>query len=38
MTKALQERHPDVVTITWKFGKWQHQVDYKPLKNNKLIK
>lgn len=38
MAEALQELHPDVVKVTWKFNRWQHQVDYSPFKKNKLIK
>lgn len=38
MAKSLQRQHPDVVKITRKWGRWQHQVDYRPFKNNKLIK
>lgn len=37
MAKSLQDQHPDVTKITQKFGRWQHQVDYQPFKNNKLI-
>jgi hypothetical protein len=36
--QALQELHPDVVKVTWKFNRWHHQVNYKPFKNNILIK
>ncbi len=25
---SLIEQHPDVVTKTWKFGRWHHHVDY----------
>lgn len=38
MAEALAELHPDVATVTWKFGRWQHHVNYKPFKRNKLIK
>lgn len=38
MAKSLRAQHPDVTKITWKFGKWQHQVDYRPFKKNKLIR
>lgn len=38
MAQSLQEQHPDVVKITRKWGRWQHQVDYRPFKSNKLIK
>jgi hypothetical protein len=36
MAKSLQRQHPDVAKITRKWGRWQHQVDYRPFKNNKL--
>jgi len=38
MAESLQEQHPDVTTITRKWGRWQHHVNYKPFKQNKLIK
>jgi hypothetical protein len=37
MAKSLRLQHPDVVKITRKWGRWQHQVDYRPFKKNKLI-
>ena len=36
--ESLKEQHPDVVDVTWKFGRWHHQVNYKQFKKNKLIK
>lgn len=38
MAQSLQQQHPDVTTITWKFNRHQHQVDYSPFKKNKLVK
>jgi hypothetical protein len=38
MAKSLQRQHPDVCTITKKWGRWQHHVDYRPFKKNKLIR
>ena len=38
MAQSLVEQHPDVCKITWKWGRWQHQVDYSQFKKNKLIK
>lgn len=35
--ESLQEQHPDVVEVTWKFGRWHHQVDYSKFRRNKLI-
>lgn len=37
MAKSLQRQHPDVCKITRKWGRWQHQVDYRPFAGNKLI-
>ena len=38
MAEALQEMHPDVTKVVWKFGRWHHHVDYRRFKRNKLIK
>lgn len=38
MARSLQRQHPDVVKITRKWGRWQHHVDYRPFRNNKLIR
>jgi hypothetical protein len=38
MAQSLQQQHPDVTTIKWKWGRWQHEVDYSQFKTNKLIK
>jgi hypothetical protein len=37
MAQSLQEQHPDVTTIKWKWGRWQHYVDYRSFRKNKLI-
>jgi hypothetical protein len=36
--QELYNAHPDVTTVTKKFNRWHHHVNYKPYKNNKLIK
>lgn len=36
MAKSLQKQHPDVVKVTRKWGRWQHHVDYRPFRKNKL--
>ena len=36
--KSLQIKHPDVVKVVWRYKRWQHEVNYKPFKKNKLIK
>jgi hypothetical protein len=38
MAQELAAKHPDVTRITWKFGHWQHQVDYSRFKLNRLIR
>ena len=35
--KSLQEQHPDVVDIIWRWGRWHHHVDYTPFKKNKPV-
>lgn len=38
MAQSLQRQHPDVVSVVWKWNRWQHQVDYARFKANKLIR
>lgn len=38
MAKSLQRQHPDVVKIARRWGRWQHVVDYRPFKANRLIR
>ena len=38
MAESLAAQHPDVARVSWKFGRWQHHVDYSPFKRNKLIR
>jgi len=38
MAKSLCEQHPDIARISWKWGRWQHHVDYDQFKRNKLVK
>lgn len=37
MAQSLKRQHPDVVDIKWKWGRWQHSVNYKPFKRNLLV-
>jgi len=37
MAKSLQDQHPEIVKIVWKWGRWQHSVNYRGFKYNKLI-
>jgi len=36
MAQSLQQQHPDVTKIVQKWGRWQHHVDYRPFKKNRL--
>lgn len=36
MARSLYEQHPDVVKITYKWGRAQHSVNYKGFRRNKL--
>jgi hypothetical protein len=38
MAQSLVEQHPDVARVSWKFGRWQHHVDYRQFKRNRLIR
>jgi len=37
-SKMLQDMHPDVCKVVWRFNRWHHYVNYRPFKKNKLIK
>ena len=37
MARSLRDQHPDVVTISRKWGRWQHHVDYRRFRRNRLI-
>lgn len=36
MAESLRDQHPDCVTVTTKWGRQQHQVDYRLFKRNTL--
>jgi hypothetical protein len=36
MARELRDKHPDVTRISHKFGHWQHHVDYRSFKSNRL--
>lgn len=38
MAQSLYKQHPDVVQVKRRWNRWQHVVDYRPFKNNRLIK
>jgi len=35
-SKMLEDMHPDVAKVVWKFNRWHHQVDYRSFKKNEL--
>jgi hypothetical protein len=35
--ESLAQQHPDVAKVVQRFGRWHHQVDYKPFAGNALI-
>ncbi len=37
MAQSLQQQHPLHVKITQKWGRWQHHVNYRDFKKNKLV-
>jgi hypothetical protein len=37
-SQMLEDMHPDVAKVVWKFNRWHHHVDYRPFRKNKLIK
>lgn len=37
MAESLRDQHPDLVQIVQKWGRWQHQVDYRPFRRNKFV-
>lgn len=37
MAQSLVDQHPDIVRVSWKWGRYQHHVDYSGFKNNFLV-
>ena len=35
-SKMLEDMHPDVAKVVWKFNRWHHHVDYRPFKHISL--
>jgi hypothetical protein len=38
MAQSLRAQHPDVTRVIRRFGRWQHYVDYRPFRRNRLIR
>jgi hypothetical protein len=37
-SRLIARLHPDVARVVWKFNRWHHHVDYRPFRNNRLIR
>ena len=37
MAESLRLQHPELVKIAWKWGRWQHHVDYSGFRQNRLV-
>jgi hypothetical protein len=37
-SEMIEDLHPDVASVVWRFNRWHHHVNYKPFKNNELIR
>jgi hypothetical protein len=35
-SKMLENMHPDVAKVVWRYNRWHHHVDYRPFKDNQL--
>jgi hypothetical protein len=38
MAQSLRQQHPDVTKIAWKWGRWQHSVDYSGFRQRLVLK
>jgi len=34
----IEDLHPDVAKVVWRFNRWHHHVNYHSFKKNKFIK
>ena len=37
-SKMIENLHPDVASVVWRFNRWHHHVDYRQFRRNRLIK
>ena len=35
-SQMIEDLHPDVAKVVWKFNRWHHDVNYRPFKRNKF--
>ena len=35
--RSLEEQHPDVARVVWRYNRWHHEVDYSRFSRNRLI-
>ncbi len=38
MAQSLVDQHPDVARVSYKWGRYQHHVDYRPFRHNRLMR
>lgn len=38
MAVSLRNQHPDVTRVSWKWGRYQHHVDYRRFQRNRLVR
>lgn len=36
-SQMIENLHPDVAKVVWRFNRWHHHVNYRPFKDNQLI-
>jgi hypothetical protein len=36
--RTVQRIHPDVGRVVWRWNRWQHYVDYRPFRGNRLLR
>ena len=36
-SKMLEDAHPDVAKVVWRYGRYHHHVDYEPFKANQPV-
>lgn len=37
-SRMLEQMHPDVAKVVWRFNRWHHTVDYSSFKNNPIVR
>ena len=37
-SQMIEQLHPDIAKVVWRFNRWHHHVNYKVFKKNQLVK